>query len=213
MEPNKIIMNPMYNNTWAKLFDGIESKVNPWNVRKMLLRLLVNPSKELRKAFINERKKIIRLPHTIGLQLRIGGELADSPEEYTGVPISRLDEVLDQIRAIIRKRKWEGKVQIYISSDSSKVIRMIQNKTQNEFPVVESTLFKHGHTNLNRDEYLDVTSKVLSDFYYMTTCDRVVITWPSSLGRLMYFMMDENKCDAVLNWWSPSKKIPFPTKK
>lgn len=189
MEPNRIIMNPLYNKTWAKLFDGIESNVNPWNVRKMLMGLILNPSKELRRTLLDERKRIIRLPHTIGLQLRMGGKLADSPEKYTGVPINRLDEVLDQIRAVIRKRKWEGKVQVYVSSDSSSVIKILRNHTQKEYPIVESTLFKHGHTSLTKEDPVEVTSKVLSDLYFMTTCDRVIVTWPSSLGRLMCFMI------------------------
>lgn len=210
MEPTKIINNPMYRAIWKDLFDGIEPEVNNHVVRRMLLRLLLNPSEDLRLLLLKEKKRLLVLRHTIGLQLRMGGKYADTPERYSGVPISRIGEVVDQLRSIIRQNKWEGNVQVYISSDSSYTVNLIRNMTSNEFPVVVANLFKRGHTRESAPDKKAILSQVMTDMYFMAISDKVVVTWPSSLGRYMCFISNDDKCTAVLNWRVPHKQKPFP---
>ena len=209
MEPMKIINNPEYTSTWNELFKGIDDNPTSETVRKWLLRLIINPNNKLRQLLRNEQKQILVYPHTIGLQLRMGGNYADTPESYQGVPFHRLPEVIKQIQQVIHNNNWEGKVQVYISSDSSMVVNYLRNYTRDDFPVVESTLFKRGHSNIDIDDLQSVSSGVLSDFYYLSISDHVFVTWPSSLGRLMCFISD-GKCDAVLNWKREDKVVPFP---
>lgn len=210
MNPDKVISNPLYKDIWKKLFDGIEPKVNDQIVKRMLLRLLLNPSEKLRDLLLKEKERLLVLPHTIGLQLRMGGRYADSPERYSGVPISRIGEVINQVRTIIKKNKWKGNVQVYISSDSSYTVDLIRNMTRKEFPVVVANLFVRGHTRKGNLDRNAVLSQVMTDMYFMAISDKVVVTWPSSLGRYMCFISNDDKCSAVLNWWVPHKGRRFP---
>ena len=209
MNPDKIIHNPTYNSTWIQLFNGIESNINSWNIRKIMLRLILNPEKRLRNHLKIEKKQLLKKKYTIGLQLRMGGTISDTPEEYVGIPFSRLNEVIDQVRNVIKKKQWEGKVQVYISSDSSKTIQYIRNQTKKEFPVVESLLYQHGHTSryLAKKDYANIMRKVVSDMYYMSICDHLIVSWPSSLGRMMCYVSDEDQCEAVLGWKVETKHI------
>ena len=174
-----------------------------------MLRMILNPEPKLQKRLLMERKQLLKYPHTIGLQLRMGGAIADSPEEYVGIPFSRIEDVINQVREVIKEKKWGKKVQVYISSDSSKTIQYIRNKTTNEFPVVESLLFEHGHSSshLVKNKYTNVMRKVISDMYYMSVCDYLLVSWQSSLGRMMCYLVDEDRCGAVLNWRVENKKV------
>ena len=99
--------------------------------------------------------------------------------------------------------------QVYISSDSSKTIQYIRNQTKNEFPVVESLLFEHGHysSHFVKKKYVNVMRKVISDMYYMSISDYLLVSWQSSLGRMMCYLAEEGRCDTVLNWKIENKKI------
>ena len=192
-----------YQQELKSIFKKVWGGPKLWNVRRTLLRLAMNPEQRLRALYLRERPNLIKLRYTIGLQLRMGGDLANTKETYSGVPIDRIDEVIDQVREKIKERHWWGKVQLYISSDSSYIIELIRNKTRQEFPVVTSQLFTKGHTEFVMKK--DITRSVLVDIYYMSMADHVIVTWPSSLGRIMCFM-NSYKCGAVLNWWEKEKK-------
>ena len=184
-------------------------KVTHWTIRRDILRLFLNPSENLYNQLDNERKSLIQYDHMIGLQLRMGGKLADSPEHYIGIPFSRIDDVISQVKSYIAMKHWENNVQLYISSDSSFIINHIRNKTKDYLPVIESLLYKHGHSLASKN-YISVMNKVISDFYYMSLCDYVFVTWPSSMGRMMCYFTDEDKCGQVLNWTSLDKRKKIP---
>ena len=208
MEIERLFTNGEYEHELNKVFFGIRSGSNVANVRRTLLRLLLNPEPKLKKMYLEERSRLIKLKYTIGLQLRMGGDLANTNEDYKGVPISRIDDVIDQIRDVIKRKGWAKNVQLYISSDSSYVIDLIRNKTRNEFPVVTSQLFQKGHTEFLLDN--DISRNVFVDMYYMSMSDHLFVTWQSSLGRLMCFLSD-SRCDAVLDWWKRHKSFTYPT--
>lgn len=209
MDPEKIFNNTAYFQKLQNVFSVVDANVSLWNIRRTMLQLILNPEKRLRELLFIEKKQLLKYSHTIGLQLRMGGNISDTPEKYVGIPFSRIDEVIDQVRTVIKRNGWEGNVQVYISSDSSKTIQYIQEKTAKEFPVVESKLYKHGHTSsfLVKKDYANVMRKVVSDLYYMSICDYSIVSWPSSLGRLMCFLTKEDQCEAVLGWKVDNKKI------
>lgn len=207
MEIQTIIASGGNIRLWRTLIADLAGGIEVWKIRKMFLRLLLNPEPIMKQNYLEERKKLIVHKYTIGLQLRMGGSLANENEEYTGVPFNRIDDVIEQVRGVIKKKKWEKNVQLFISSDSSYVIDVIKNKTRNEFPVVYSQLYKRGHTELEAGK--EITRNVLIDLYYMSMADHIIVTWPSSLGRLMCFVSNQKACDAVLNWWEKSKVVKF----
>ena len=213
MSPDKIIQNSEYFGVWEELFKGTGVEVNSWNIRKELIRLFLNPQEDLVQELEEERERIIKYKHTIGVQLRMGGTVADVKEyHYWGLPLSRLDDVIIQIKEEISKHQWEHDVQVYISSDSSMAIEYVRNHTKGDFPVVESTLYKRGHSRgvSSEGKYVSVVKKILSDFYFMSKCDKVLVSWQSLLGRMMCYMMEEYQCDQVLHWKKASKYKPIP---
>ena len=209
MEIERVFDHNEYKKELNAIFGNTTCGPRLWDVRRTLLRMVMNPEPRLRAMYMKERSQLIRKKYTIGLQLRMGGDLANTYEDYRGVPLKRIDEVINQVRNVTITKKWNGKVQLFISSDSSYVIELIRNKTRNEFPVVSSQLFVKGHTEFIMSK--DITRSVLVDMYYMSMADHVIVTWPSSLGRLMCFM-NRHKCDAVLNWWNKDKKGNFKKK-
>ena len=80
MSSDPILNNPKYNSTWLSLLNGIEENPSVWNMRKMMLRMILNPEPKLQKRLLMEKKQLLKYPYTIGLQLRMGGNLSDSPE-------------------------------------------------------------------------------------------------------------------------------------
>lgn len=211
--PEEILSNKEYFNIWKELLNGIETTINIWNIRKNLIRLFLNPSKELVQQLLIEKKHLIKYDHTIGIQLRMGGNMSDTPElNYWGIPVSRLDDVVKQLREEIQKNKWTNNVQIYISSDSTKAIEYIRKATYNEFPVVESTLYKRGHTRgvSSIGNYTTVMKKLISDLFYMANCEKVLVSWQSLLGRMICYMMEKNQCDKVLHWGHKLKNVQIP---
>lgn len=213
--PVRIIENPRFMPIWEELFEGIESNVTFWNIRKMFIHLFLNPSPDLRQKWLIEEKSLLRYNHTIGLQLRMGGKVSDSPElDYWGVPFSRLDDVIKQVLEVIESHHWKNDVQLYIASDSTKAVRYIQERVNGVFPVVESTLFRRGHTRRrsSRKNYLSIMGQVLSDFYYISKSDHVIVSWQSTLGRMMCYAKNEDQCEKVLHWNSANKKVRIPEK-
>lgn len=209
MHSEPILNNPKYYKTWLQLLNGIEEYPSMWNMRKMLLRLLLNPEPTLLNSLLSEKTKILKYRYTIGLQLRMGGNISDTPEQYVGIPFDRINEVIDQVREVITIKNWTNSVQVYISSDSSKTIQYVRNITRNEFPVVESLLFEHGHSKmyLAKNKYVNIMKKVLADMYYMSVSDYLLVSWQSSLGRMMCYLSEEEKCDYVLKWRIEDKAI------
>lgn len=211
--PDDILSNRDYYYVWKELLKDIEPKINLWNIRKNLIRLFLNPKQELSLLLSKEKQRILKNKYTIGLQLRMGGNMSDTPElNYWGIPVSRLDDVISQLREEIHKQNWTNNVQIYISSDSTKAIEYIRKKTRNDFPVIESLLYKRGHSSgvSSIGNYSTVMKKVISDFYYMSYCNKVIVSWQSLLGRMMCYMMEESQCDQVLHWKNSykGKRIP-----
>ena len=204
-----LLNNDEYMGIAKRLFYYGTENITHWNIRRDILRLFLNPSEYLQNQLENERKSLIKYEHTIGLQLRMGGKLSDYRENYTGIPFSRIDDVISQVKSYIAMNHWENNVQLYIASDSSFVINHIRNKTKYYFPVIESLLYKHGHSRGHKD-YILVMNKVISDFYYMSLCDYIFVTWPSSMGRMMCYFTDEEKCGKVLNWTSKDKRKNIP---
>ena len=71
-----------------------------------MLRMILNPEPKLQKRLLMEKKQLLKYPYTIGLQLRMGGSIADSPEKYVGIPFNRIEDVINQVREVIKKKKW-----------------------------------------------------------------------------------------------------------
>lgn len=209
ISPALIFSNEKYKKKLYSYFSRYQDYTSVWTIRRDILRLFINPSEYLYHQLLKERKVLLKYNHTIGVQLRMGGNYSDHPEPYVGVPFSRIDDVINQIKQVISDYHWQNNVQVYISSDSSYTINYIRNKTRKMFPVIESLIYKHGHSVVFKS-YVPVMNKVISDFYYMSISDYLLVTWPSSMGKMMCYISDEEKCHQVLNWKVVNKRDKIP---
>lgn len=214
MDPSKFLVGTENQLKFAALFKDIIPDYSPWNVRRDVMRLWLNPCDSLREEIQNEKKVLINRTHLIGLNLRMGGRVADFVEEYIGIPFSRLYDVAKQIHRYIESHNYNASdVTVYIASDSTKAIRRMSELLNKDLIVVESQLYSHGHTRRSRspDDYVRKMKKVVADMYYMALSEHKFVSWQSSFGRIICFLSDENTCDAVLDWKNTNKKVRIPS--
>ena len=199
---------------FSTLFQKAIPDFSAWNVRRDLMRLWFNPSDSLRQEILEEKARLINRTHLIGLNLRMGGMYANYPEEYVGVPMTRLPEIARQIHTYMEQQGWDPRnVTLYISSDSTKAIKRMSSLMNRGTLVVESGLYNHGHTkrSMGPIEYIKKMKKVIADMYYMTTCEYRFVSWQSSFGRIICHLSDENTCEPVLGWTNVNKKVRIPS--
>ena len=214
MNYKKILGDKRYHKDWNILYQGIESEVKSSTILSDILHLLLNPEKELRKLLLSEKQRLYHRPIHVGLQLRMGGNIADSQEQYHGIPPTRLPQVIKQVDDLCTSKGWNySDVSIYVSSDSTAAISMVSSLAQNRYEVVSSTLFSRGHSgrSLDKSTYVQFMKTVIFDIYFLTDCDYFFVSWQSSLGRMICDLVGHRNCDAVLKYYSTNKFVPFPS--
>ena len=84
--------------------------------------------------------------HTIGVHIRTGGLLADDCERVSFVNQTVLETIPDRID-ILRRRLTNDTVpvSVYVSSDSTKVIRYITEHLNRDYTVLVDTIQKRAH--------------------------------------------------------------------
>ena len=214
MDPSKFLDGTDNQLKFATFFKDIIPDYSPWNVRRDVMRLWLNPCDSLREEIQTEKKILINRTHLIGLNLRMGGRVANFFEDYVGIPFTRLYDVARQIHTFIESRHYNtSDVTVYISSDSTKAIHRMTELLNKNIIVVESQLYSHGHTkqSLGSEDYIKKMKKIIADMYYMVLSEHKFVSWQSSFGRVICFLSDEDSCEAVLNWKNTNKKVRIPS--
>ena len=163
-----------------------------WNyLYKQLFHIVLSPSDSVKKDIEEEKQKLVR-PHTFGIQVRTGGNLANDFEKTSMISEEALHRIPDQILEICQKNdvifsEWN----LYISSDSDKATKYLLETFQSKFNVVYSTKYKHGHTC---PEYLKQTSLIsaLIDLHILGDSDILLTTRGSGFGRIASAMVYPN---------------------
>ena len=179
-------------------------------ITRALLKILINPKKDVRQAIQLCEKIIFQRKHKIGLQLRFGGKRAATPEAYEGVPWYRLPDVAKQIEEFLLKRQFLfNETVIYISSDSEDAVEELQKVMNSSLLILDSPLFAYGHSDKTMratSSYVNIINRIIADFYFMERSEFMFVTWQSSLGRMMCNMKEKGHCLRVLNNRSTDKR-------
>lgn len=179
-------------------------------ISRVLLKILINPKKDVRQALQLCEKIIFQRKHKIGLQLRFGGKRAATPEAYEGVPWSRLPDVAKQIEGFLLKRQYLfNETVVYVSSDSEEAVEELQKVMNSSLLVLDSPLFAYGHSDKSMhatSSYVNIMNRIIADFYFMERSEFMFVTWQSSLGRMMCNIKKKGHCLRVLNNRSTDKK-------
>lgn len=186
-----------------KLLSLNDQSLSDWEIARTLLHIFMNPRKEVRTILRLTKTLLFQRSYRIGVQLRMGGQLAATPESYQGIPLKRFPEVATQITKHINERgHFFNETLVYVSSDSPQAVNELRKLLNPELLVVDFPLFSYGHsdTNVNKkSSHVEVVNRILADFYIVERCDFVFVSWQSSFGRLMCNMKSKSQCAAVLN--------------
>ena len=112
----------------------------------------------------------------IGVQLRFGGGIASTKENYTFLNPNRMDIILKRITSVISPKR--AACSVFLSSDSPAAQKMLSPLN---LPILTAEKFQIGHTNRKKYSYYE---RAITDLYILSKCDILFITYWSSFGQI-----------------------------
>lgn len=151
-----------------------------------IYKLLIVPNNEVLRR-INNRIKEIKIDNGIslvGIQVRMGGNLSDYKENFTFIQKGELDELITLIKKEIKKLETKGgKVNIYISSDSTFAINYIKMKI-NDYPI----RYLNNERGHSRNGNTTIIENSLIDLYFLSKSNVLIRTKESSFGLMASYL-------------------------
>ena len=164
---------------------------------RYMLRLFLNPSKELMGLILKERKALGPAKYQIGAHVRCGGVLADVNEETAMVTPAILKKVPGMIQGLIDKSSIpKDKLYVYLSTDSSIAAETIK-KALSPVPVNVTTILKKGHTETALVDDNALKGSIL-DLILGAESKSLLVSSESGFSRVMMWM-DETKEVSIIN--------------
>ena len=130
----------------------------------------------------------MRQNHTcIGVQLRTGGLLADTPEKDVFLSKEKIDIMAKRLMEFITNRTIANPV-VFVSSDSSDAIE--QMKSLIPIPVYSSNVYRIGHSSPSRNHapLQQVFLRNVIDIEVLSYCDYLITTKDSSFGQIAIYL-------------------------
>lgn len=150
------------------------------NVKKMIARLLIQPSQELAEP-IFETLKEYDIRQCISIQVRMGGNVSNHKEKH----VFMTPEVA--IKYLNRVRKENPDVEcIYLSADSENTVKIVQEVFKNTI-IIQNTQFNIGHSRrgYRNKDHLEGLKRGLVDAILASHGYRLYHTGGSSFGKLI----------------------------
>lgn len=147
------------------------------DIRRMLSRLLFQPSKELQDS-IMKTLKANDFSNCISIQLRMGGKVAES-EDMPFLPMNKMIEYVKEINA-----KYTHNESVYLTTDSPSVIPTVQKLLSNH-RIIQNNDFRISHSALNRKNHRDGMKRAIVDAILASHCNPIYRTLISSYGQLI----------------------------
>ena len=150
---------------------------------KVILRLLLNPSIDLRHLILQERRRFFAQRPVLGVQIRTAGRLADKKEIISFINETALQEIPQLILDTIVKFQFSGTMKgIYLSSDSQIAEELIHRTIGVHYPILTTNLFKRYHTMYNQED--SIVKRAIIDVFMLAACDGLLTTRGSGFGSL-----------------------------
>ena len=149
---------------------------------RYMYRILLNPSIELQRVIHHNKRVLFTRKYVIGVQIRMGGCLADFHERSQMMTMSQLRALPHTIVTMMRNWNYNSNnTVIYLSTDSSYAERYIRQKLGPEYEIGVSKTFKRSHSrSLGNDEPV---KNALVDLYLLADSDVLIICKNSAFGR------------------------------
>ena len=154
---------------------------------RYMYRILLNPSVELQRVIRNNKRLLFTRKYVVGVQIRMGGCLADFHEI---TQMMTMDELRAYPNTIVKMmRNWNynsNNTVIYLSTDSTYAENYIRQKLGSNYEIGVSKTFKRSHSrNLGNDEPV---KNALVDLYLLTDTDGLIVCEGSGFGRVALSM-------------------------
>lgn len=160
-----------------------------WREYKMVLyRLMTNPSPELTEVILRRREPLRPFDYLLGIHLRCGGQLADTPERSVMITWKQLQRIPDQICEIMQS--LHKRVTIYLSTDSTKAEEFIRKSLKN-VTIVTLDGYRRGHTEMNAVSD-DSIKRAIVDMYLVAQAKQIVITSKSGFSAAISALGNPN---------------------
>ena len=151
--------------------------------RRIVLRLLLNPSSDLISTILSERQRIGPSERQIGAHIRCGGVLADTHEGTAMITLPILQTIPRLIANLTQRMNNSIKnVTVYVSTDSSYAYDYLVSSLP-DLQVVSTTLFQRGHAEFDNDDA--VIKRTLIDLFLMSQSNAVILTSSSAFSRII----------------------------
>jgi hypothetical protein len=150
---------------------------------RTILRLLLNPSIDLRHLILQERRRIFAQRPVLGVQIRTAGRLADKKERISFINETALQEIPQLILDTIVKFQFSGTLKgIYLSSDSQIAEDLVNRTIGVYYPILTTNLFKRGHTTGKPVD--TIVKRSMVDVFMLAACDGLLTTKGNGFGAL-----------------------------
>ena len=154
-----------------------------YDYNKVMLRLFLNPSIDLRYLIMQERRRFFAQRPVLGVQIRTAGRLADKKESMSFINETALQEIPQLILDTIVKFQFSGTLKgIYLSTDSPLAENLIHRTIGMYYPILTTNLFRRYHTIDDPDD--SIVKRAIIDVFMLAACDGLLTTKGSGFGAL-----------------------------
>ena len=155
--------------------------------KRFMCRILLNPSIELQQIIQNNKRLLFTRKHVLGVQVRMGGCLADYHEKTQMMTMNQLRAYPHRIENLMRSWHFTpNDTVIYLSTDSSYAEKFIRQKLGSRYEITVAKTFKRSHSRiLGSDEPV---KNALVDLYLLADSDALIVCEGSGFGRAALFM-------------------------
>lgn len=169
----------IYNLRKLNKFNIIGRRMTWDEYKRVLYRLIANPTSEVMNAILNKRVELEPISNLLGIHLRCGGELADTKEVATVISWKQLETIPKQIESVASEI---GKnITIYLSTDSSKAEEFIRNSLP-DYTIITLTSYHRGHTTLKTVSD-DSLKRAIIDLFLLSQTRQCMITQNSGFSE------------------------------
>ena len=183
---------------------GFNITVRKRELHTVLLRLLFNPAPELCQL-INSYTEQFANAFVIGLQLRMGGKLVNA-KDTVFLTKMRMVKLVEEVKAMIKKRNSTQPVIVFVSTDSLKVRQYVVKEFAPPVRVMYVKEFSIGHTALQFKKRIsvpwdDIMKQAIMDMMVLKDCDYLVVTAKSSYGGMAMELQQSYGMPVSVDWF------------
>ena len=154
-----------------------------WNYRRYVYRILLNPSTELQNVIQNNKRLLFTRKYVLGVQVRMGGCLADFHEIAQMMTMDQLRALPNTIVTMMRKWNYDSNnTVIYLSTDSTYAENYIRQKLGPKYEIGVSKTFKRSHSRTSAQGNDEPLKNALVDLYLLADTDALIVCKESTFG-------------------------------